>query len=547
MSAYARITFFPSRVTGAVPRGTSLLHAARLLGVGMEGPCGGSGKCAKDLVQVRTGKTLDTVLACKTIVETDLEVIVPSHEKKEIKVVGSFYQDSEKKAELDPAVWKKAVSKNGHGPSTNVYINGKLMAEEHGDTTGALYGVAVDIGTTTIAASLVDIKTGRSLGDSSILNPLVHYGHDVMSRIRFSALHEDGLGTMHRELRSAVNLLIGVVCLENEVDRRSVYQLVAAGNTTMQHIFLNKGIKSIGEFPYNAEVLDEYTASAAELGVDIAPFGLVTTLPCISAYVGGDIVSGLVAVADGETALPAIFLDIGTNGELALLLEDRIIATSTAAGPCFEGMTISSGMRAAEGAVEHVRLAPELVLDVIGGGVPRGICGSGLLDLVSELLRTGLVNSRGRLQGAESAGVPQEYKKYLFEKEEKRHFRVYDEVSISQEDIRQVQLAKAAFRAGIEILLKEYGIAAADLKKVIIGGGFGYHLDEESIIRTGMLPGGLTTGISFVGNSSLEGAVRTLLDRKLIGRARGITGSSHAIDLSQIPAFESAYVREMHF
>lgn len=547
MSGHARVTFFPSRVSGLVPKGTSVLGAARLLGIGMEGPCGGTGKCSKDLVQVRTNKRLETVLACKTAVEADTEVIVPSHESGGLKAVEAFYPEGEKETRIAPVVGKKAVFADGKETRTKVYIGGKLMAEEPGDTSRALYAAALDIGTTTVAASLVDLATGTVLANSSVLNPLVHYGHDVMSRIRFSVSRADALLCMHKELKSAVNLLIGVLASDTGVESGSIYQLVAAGNTTMQHIFLNKDIKSIGEFPYNAEVLDEYTTTAVDLGIEMASYGPVTTLPCISAYVGGDIVSGLLALTHRGLCAPAIFLDIGTNGELALILEDRIVATSTAAGPCFEGMTISSGMRAAEGAVEHVRLGEDLSLDVIGGGPVRGICGSGLLDLVSELLRTDLVNSRGRLLGAESPGVPEKYRKYLFEKNGKRHFRVCGDVSISQEDIRQVQLAKAAFRAGIEILLEECGVAAGELKKVIIAGGFGYHLDEESILRIGILPAGLKTGVSFVGNSSLGGAVRTVLDSKLLGEAARIAGNSQAMDLSGVPGFEAVYVREMRF
>ena len=223
----------------------------------------------------------------------------------------------------------------------------------------------------------------------------------------------------------------------------------------MQHIFLNKEIAGIGEYPYRAVVLDTFTTTAKELAVRIADFATVTTFPCISAYVGGDIVSGLLAIDLKESETPALFIDIGTNGEMALLLDGRIVATSTAAGPCFEGMTISSGMRAGPGAIEHVSFGEELSLEIIGGGPARGICGSGLLDLVSELIRTGLVNSRGRLQGRESSEVSERYKGHLFEKNGKRHFKLTDGVSISQEDIRQVQLAKAAIRAGVEILLDE--------------------------------------------------------------------------------------------
>lgn len=546
MKEYVNVTFYPSRVSGSVPKGITILEAARMLGNSIEGPCSGTGKCAKDLVQVRTNKTLDIVLACKTVIESDLEVIVPSHEKKELKTVDGFYSNAKDAGHVDTIIKKELRSADGE-EETIVLVNGKIFSVESGDTVKDAYGIALDIGTTTMVASLIDLTTGATLEKSSTLNPLVHYGHDVMSRIRYSMTEDKGLQKMHRELISAVNLLIDVVTSDTGVKPGNIYQLIAAGNTTMQHIFLNKPIKSIGEFPYNVEVLEAYTVSAKDVGIKISEFAPVTTYPCMSAYVGGDIVSGLIAVDLNISDTPALFIDIGTNGEMALLLEDRVVASSTAAGPCFEGMTISSGMRAGEGAIERVRLGDELEIEVIGGGVPRGICGSGLFDLVSELVRTGLVNKRGRLQESTSTEVDERYRKHLFEKDGKRHFRLAEGVSICQEDIRQVQLAKAAIRAGAELLLSECGLKADDLRNVIIAGGFGYHLKEESLFRMGLLPELKDAKLSFVGNSSLGGAVKLLLNKNLMDIASHVAGSAIVKDLARVEGFETAYVRQMGF
>ena len=289
---------------------------------------------------------------------------------------------------------------------------------------------------------------------------------------------------------------------------------------------------------------------------------------------GGDIVSGLLAIHYETLELPALFLDIGTNGEMVLFLDNQIVATSTAAGPCFEGVTISSGMRASVGAIEHVRLGEELFatvhphlnlppplaggvrgggerlplsFDVIGGGKPRGICGSGLVEAVSELVRVGLVSPRGRLQDREGNEISEKYKKYLFVKNGKRYFQLSDGVAISQEDIRQVQLAKAAIRAGVEILLTTCNIKPEELKTVIIAGAFGYHLKEESLFRTGFFPPLKNARILYVGNSSLEGAVRMLLNKELISKAVHIAKTTQVLELSQIPEFEAVFVREMHF
>ncbi len=544
----AKITFYPSKITGIVPTGITVLEAARRMGVNLEIPCGGNGKCGKDLVQIRVNNTLDTVLACKTTLETDLEIIVPSHEKQgALKIVEGFYGENKGVREHNPSV-RKEVALNGQGLySTNVYLNDTFSFAEEGDTCGSSYGVALDIGTTTLVASLVGLNTGRTLGSSSVLNPLVHYGHDVMSRIKYSVVQKDGLFKMHRELISAVNLLIGLLCSDRGVSPEHIYHVVGAGNTTMQHIFLNKEIKGIGEYPYRAETLDMVTVPAKDLALNISQHAIATTFPSISAYIGGDIVSGLVAIRSESCKSPAIFLDIGTNGEVVLFMEDKMVATSTAAGPCFEGMTICSGMRAGEGAIEHTTLEDELTLEVIGNTQPRGICGSGLLDIVAELLRVGLINARGRLTGKEGNGVSGKYSTYLFEKDKKRHFRLADNISITQEDIRQVQLAKAAIRAGVEILLATCGISPDELQMVIIAGAFGYHLKEQSLFRTGFLPAMKNATLLYVGNSSLEGAVRMLLDKELIRESVHIARSAQVVELSQNPDFESTFVREMHF
>ncbi|MBV6342950.1 ASKHA domain-containing protein [Candidatus Magnetobacterium casense] len=543
----ARITFYPSKITGTVPKGITVLEAAGRLGIDMEGPCGGTGKCGKDLVQVRTNKTLDTVLACKTRIESDLEVIVPFLERKTLKTVECFFSDGMRTKTVNSCVKKEVIPGDRDICSTKVYVNNALVSVEDGNTRAQSYGVALDIGTTTLVAALINLNSGEIAGSSGMLNPLVTYGHDVMSRIKYSASQKDGLLKMHRELISAVNLLVNLLSSERGIRKENIYQVAGAGNTTMQHIFANKEIKGIGEYPYKPETLDVFTTTAMELSLDVNGYAPVTTFPCISAYVGGDIVSGLIAVDPQCTELPAIFLDIGTNGEMVLLLNGRMVATSTAAGPCFEGMTISSGMRAGEGAIERVNLGEELSVEVIGNCPPQGICGSGLLDIVSELLRVGLINSRGRLQGKEGKEIPEKYKKYLCERDGKRHFQLSDGVSLSQEDIRQVQLAKAAIRSGVEILLAACDIKPEDVKTVIIAGAFGYHLKQESLFRTGFLPELRNARLLYVGNSSLEGAVRLLLDKELIRESVRIAGNAQVVELSQIPGFEDIFVREMHF
>jgi uncharacterized 2Fe-2S/4Fe-4S cluster protein (DUF4445 family) len=485
---------------------------------------------------------LENVPACKTPVEGDMEVTVPSHAAHGCQAVEDFYSDRTNLLEFDPAVTKKYEQ-----GSTSVYFLDRLLLVEEGDTTEHAFAVSVDLGTTTLAAVLVDLKTGLALGSSSTLNPLVRYGHDVLSRISYCNVHTDGLQKLHAELISAVNLLTGVLTSRHAIDSTHIYQLTAAGNTTMQHIFLNKQIQSIGEYPYRAEILDAYTTSAEELAIHINEHAPVTTFPCMSAFVGGDIVAGLTAVSLKDSDKPALFIDVGTNGEIVLLTGEKMIATSCAAGPCFEGMTISIGMRAGEGAIEGVTLKDGGSFTVIGGGKARGICGSGLLELTSELIRTGIVNRAGRLQPKDSAGFPSELRDRLIEEDGKRFFSLTDAVSVSQEDIRQVQLARAAIRAGVDLLLSESGFRAEELKTILVAGGFGYHLNPEAIFRVGLIPSAPHAQLMFIGNSSLEGARRMLVARENTARAAEIAGSAHIIELSGLKDFETKFVREMRF
>ncbi|MGQ3685247.1 MAG: ASKHA domain-containing protein [Candidatus Loosdrechtia sp.] len=543
---YVKATFYPSNITGTIPKGATILEAARMLGVPIEGPCGGMGRCGKDIVQVKINNKLNNVLACRTQIETNIEVIIPLHEQDPLKTVEGFSAADVMKGGINSIVGKEVVADSRGCCITKVSLDDKIVSIGDGDTMTKSYGIALDIGTTTLVASLIDLYSGKVLEYASLLNPLVSYGHDVMSRIKYAASWEDGLRAMHRELITGINLLIETLCAKSNVRPENICQLTGAGNTTMQHIFLNREIKGIGEYPYKAEVLDVCTTTAESLGIGIAKYASVTTFPCISAYVGGDIVSGLLVVNPGDTEFPALFLDIGTNGELVLLLNGRIVASSTAAGPCFEGMTISSGMRAAEGAIERVSLEKEPFWGVIGSGTPKGICGSGLLDLVSELVRTGLVNSRGRLQNRNSETAAN-YKNYLFEKNGKRYFQLAAGVSVTQEDIRQVQLAKAAIRAGVEILFNKCNVKPEDMKTVIVAGAFGYHLKEECLFRTGFFPALKNARIFFVGNSSLEGAIRLLLNKELVNKATHIARTARVVELSHVPEFESTFIREISF
>lgn len=503
MTSTCRVTFLPSRVTGDVPRGVTIAEAARRLGLRVDTPCSG-GTCGRDLVQTRVGARLVNVLACTATIEEDAEVILPSGGAEEVQVVAEFHGAP---AETPPAA-----------------ARGEGLA------------VALDVGTTTLAAALVECATGRVLARRATLDPLVTYGHDVISRIRYAAVHRHGLRRMHLDLAAAVNLLVDLLVADAGTPRPA--RLVAAGNTTMQHLLLGRPVAGLGEFPYVVDTLDEVRADGASLGLRV---GEVVAFPCMAAYVGGDIVAGLVAL--GDLPRPALFVDVGTNGEIALLTDAGLLATSTAAGPCFEGMTISCGMRAAAGAVQHVALDGDVRVDVIGDEAPRGLCGSGLLDAVSEMRREGVVGARGRIAAGDAA--PPRWRARIEDVEGRRRFRLVDGVTLSQDDVRQVQLAKAAIRAGVDVLLAEAGIASTALRRVVVAGAFGWHLSERSLLGTGLLPPLAPGALAFVGNSSLEGAVRAASDARVLPRAAALARGARVIDLSRAAGFETTFYGAM--
>ncbi|MBI2897578.1 MAG: DUF4445 domain-containing protein [Deltaproteobacteria bacterium] len=502
------VVFQPSRVAARVESGATIAEAARTAGVPLEAPCAGAGACGKCVVQIRRGSHLETALACLARVESDLEVILPSLEMTPVQTVEAFL--------------------------------GAAQAPRW-EGTGAEWGMALDLGTTTLVAALVNLATGRIAGRSSTLCPLVACGHDVVSRIRHARSHPRALRRMQRDLVCAVNMLSRRLGAEAGIETAAISRVVAAGNTTMQHVFLGLPVAGLGEYPYRVATLEACTMEASEVGLDVGPGALVTTFPAMSAWVGGDIVAGLVAIGADTIERPALFLDVGTNGEMVLLANGELIAASTAAGPCFEGMSIHSGMRAAEGAIQHVRIADDLVLDVVGGGSPRGLCGSGLLDLVAELRRAEIVSSRGRLAAPGSATGPAALASRLFEEDGRRRMRLDGDVLVTQGDIRQVQLAKAAIRAGVDVLAGEAAMQSAELRTVFVAGAFGTHARESSILGVGLLPDDARGKLAFVGNASLEGATRALRAKSLLDEAARIARTARVVDLAPTEAFPRAF------
>jgi uncharacterized 2Fe-2S/4Fe-4S cluster protein (DUF4445 family) len=531
-----QVFFVNENISVAVEKGTTALEAARLAGIVLESPCNATGVCGKCTVTIDGKETL----ACQYAVEDDARIQVRDYaeENRGLQILtegGGFV------FEHKPFIAKKFL-----GNKTLVYGGGALLGEEPGDTTGSVYGLAVDIGTTTLVAALVDLLNGKTLALESALNPQAAYAQDVLGRIRFASKGE-GLQILYGAFSGALEAMIQSLTERAGAAREHIYETVYSGNTTMLHLACAVDPAPLGQYPYTPNLSGGEHRSAEKLR--ISPFGLIWLPPVISAYVGADIVSGILASRLDEKRGATIFIDIGTNGEIVLARDGSLAASSTAAGPAFEGMNISCGMRASRGAIESFVIdGGECSFEVIGGPQDRtaaGICGSGLLDMAGELVRTGLVGKNGRFAKPGEAGNALSLK--FRPLEGKNAFFVTDTVYLTQNDIRQIQLAKGAIRCGIEMLLANFGMDAAAVDSVEIAGSFGYHLRESSLLNIGLLPPRFAGKIAFVGNTSMTGSIALLMNTDLRARMRDLIPRIDKVDLSNDQSFERTFVKHLTF
>lgn len=426
------------------------------------------------------------------------------------------------------------------GKVTGVFNGRELIAIECGDTTDILYGVAVDIGTTTVVTALIDMKTGKELATASMINAQKNFGLDVLTRITYEVEHpEDGKEKLQYAIVNSINEMIGDICNKSKVDRKNIYEISIAANCTMMHLLLGIDATSIGMSPYSPIFTKSKNILAKDIGLKAAPGARLYCLPSVSAYIGADIVAGAYVCQLHKAKENILFIDIGTNGEIVLSNHGKLLSCSCAAGPALEGMNISSGMRAAEGAIEDVKITESGVeVQVIGDKKPIGICGSGILAVVKELLRAELVKKDGAFIKKEKL-EKSDYRYDMIQLDgRKRQFILEsspDQILITQGDIRQVQLAKGAILSGFYALLKKANIDMDNLDKVVVAGQFGAHLSADSLVGIGILPEKVEDKLVYVGNSSKTGAYMALMSAKV---KEEIEQLAHQIDYMELGASE---------
>lgn len=599
-----------SESTAYVLPGTRLTEAAALAGVALDQPCGGEGTCGKCRVRVREGAAAPTPselrvfsptelaeghrLACQSAAAGPTRVDVP-----ESSLVATYHKilahaEDVGLESLDPAVRKRFVRldppRRGDdapdlvrlqrelGPlnvpvsllrdlpgrlrqeafcGTAVQVDGTLIDFEPGDTRQRAWAVAVDLGTTTLVASLLDLNSGTALDVTARLNPQTRIGDDVLSRI-LHCREPGGRERLRQAAVGAVDEMIGQLADRAGIARSEVYEVTLSGNTTMQQLFCGIDPQPLGEVPFVPAGAGSLWAPAAELGLAIHPRGRALVMPVIGGFVGGDTVAGILATALGEASGPTLLVDIGTNGEIVLAAHGSLWAASTAAGPAFEGARILHGMRGATGAIEKVVIDERVRLNVIGNVAPRGICGSGLIDVAAELLRHGVITPEGRLLSRDQLekAVPDDLARRLVPHENRPAVLLASveetgtdrPVVLTQRDVRELQLASGAIRAGIAILLERAGLAPGDLDSVLMAGAFGNFIRRNNAQRIGLLPGDVPRHrIRYQGNTSLAGAQLAALSQRARRLADDLARRTEHVDLSCSPKFQEIFADAMLF
>ena len=543
MSASVKVRFLPGPFIANVEPGSTLLAAARKARAPLEAPCDGAGICGKCLVRLdpealtalEAGVEVGggngqgaLVLACDARVRADIAATIPDRGDKNLAIVDHGLATART---LAPHI---AVMHASDG--CTVWAGQELIASLPNRV--ANLGIAVDIGTTTLVVALVDLGSGDELAVASALNPQTAYGHDVLSRIHFAA-EPDGLATMQRALVDGLNVLIRQVCQRAGVDTGHIHEAVLGGNTCMLHIAAAVNPAPLGRAPYRPSLTGGSHLRAAELGLGIAAHGLAYLPPVVSGFVGADITAGILATDLHRSRQTALLLDIGTNGEMVLAHAGELWATSTAAGPAFEGVNIECGMRAAPGAVDTVSATD---VHTISDAPAIGICGSGLVDLVSCLVRSGAIGKNGRF---EAKAVPPVGN--WDEREGRCLLRLSDGVVLTQKDVRQVQLAKAAIRAGLDALLAGAKVRRQDVERVLVAGSFGYHLRPDSLAGSGLLPAKLAAKVEAVGNTCKAGAVTLLSNAGTRRELESVAARVRSIELANDAAFARRFVEQMAF
>jgi len=585
--------------------GMTLLDAARCAGVEIVAVCGGVGACGKCRVRLVYGEVTPPTpaevrvfsaaelaggfrLACQARPLGDVKIDIPPASLSTPQRLQVEGQESEVTVDpvaqpvdvtlvpatlhdlrsdtvrLTDALAEQDIPRPFFSQPVLRDLSAKLREQEwsarlalrrrnrHGEVVGvlhpeqALLGLAVDIGTTKVAAYLLDLATGHTLAKAGLMNPQIAYGEDVVSRIAYANRHVDGRHMLQARLMESLNDLIDQLCREAGVTHEQIVEAVVVGNTAIHHFFAGLPVRQLGESPYIPAVTEPLDICACHLGLKLASGAKVYLPPNIAGYVGADHVAMLLATDAWRAQKPTVALDIGTNTEISLAVDGQLFSCSCASGPAFEGAHIHAGMRAAPGAVEYVQILEDGVhIQTIGGRPAVGICGSGILDAVAELRAAGIVQRTGRFQPDHPRVVPWDGGGAFLLAPAAETGNHHD-LLVTRRDVNEIQLAKGAIRAGVEVLLLEAGLTAQDIDTFIVAGAFGTYLDVESAIHIGMFPALPLERFQQVGNAAGTGARQMLISAEQRRLAAQIVERVRYVELTIHPGFTAVYMDAMY-
>lgn len=604
------LRFEPDGIKAEFEKGITILQALRAIGSPIRSDCGGRGICGKCKVVIEDQSSIIGIietahtspnsasrskyrLACSTKAIANTTIIIPSESRMAIRKI--LVEGTEKHVKVDSAIRKVYLRlqepvmgdvrsdaqrlidslKDIYGIKTagidypllrklpqilrnsnwrvtvTVGHDDEVIAVETGDTTDVAYGVAVDIGTSKIISYLSNLITGELVGTGFVENPQVCYGEDVISRISYASKSEEALDELHRLLIDGVNTVVYEACKTSKCHLEHIYDVTVVGNTAMHHIFLGVPPTRLGLSPYVPVISGFISFKARHLALETNPCTNVNVLPVIAGFVGADAVADIISTGIHESTRLSLMIDVGTNTEVILGDKHGMLACSCASGPAFEGAHIKCGMKAVTGAVERLRIRSkdyEAIVETIGNVEPIGLCGSAIVDAIADLLKCRIIDRNGRF----NTSVPTERLRNLNGEKEfvlvsKSENNTTRDIVVTQRDIREIQLAKAAVYAGCSILMKRKKIRAEEIERFYVAGTFGNYLNLHNAQLIGMVPEVPKESITFVGNAAGAGARMTLISRKHQRIASLIPKKVQYVELALDPNFQTEFVSAMHF
>jgi uncharacterized 2Fe-2S/4Fe-4S cluster protein (DUF4445 family) len=574
-----------------VPAGTTLFDAASWNGVAIDSTCGGHGTCKKCKVRVVSGRAeLSPVdprafepdelrngwrLACRAAAHEDMTIEVPplqtrpkaalagvgrhvilrpavqkryveleeptlEDQRSDLERLLDAMDDVEPRVPLDVVRTLGATLRESDWKVTGVLADDVLIGVEPGDTSGTRHAIAFDLGTTTVVATLLDLETGQPRAVRSILNEQQIFGADVISRISATMLDDGALNRLQAYAHDTLRKLTAEVCAEADVDPAEVYEVVVTGNVTMIQLALGIDPEPLSMAPFTIAARQLPEAKASDFGLAVHERAPAVLFPALGAYVGPDIVAGILATGLTLDRRVRLFIDVGTNSEIVLGSSGRALACAAPAGPAFEAAQIRCGMRAAEGAIEGVKIVDgEVQVTVIGDVEPQGLCGSGLVDAVAELVGAGMLDHSGRFVAGSSDR--------LDKIGEETVFHLADGVYLSQRDVRELQFAKASIATGWQILCRDLGIEPSEIAQVLLGGSFGTYLTAASAVRIGLVPKLPLPRIVAAGNVAGEGAKIAALSVNERAAANAVLDEVEYVELSGREDFNDLFIDQLAF